>query len=1219
MATTQHGRATSPSLAQAATASTATQAQSLASSSQSNLSSPPDTLASSPARRSQRKSTRQATSTSKLAASPLHLSRAFSTLCLASTLASQVFPIQGAKALAIPKDSRYGAQGAQATSIPAGIARRRSQDGRRQQVRQYGERNLGVKEREQPGEELAAPLKVGKFTIDEGRPPPMVNTASEATTTSSSKSSSSSSSSMHSTSSSSAAAATSSSSHLSPPINGSASSPPSGRWGQSASYLSNEQTILFVGGQVSNGSQVALTNDVFALNVSSLATNSTSGPTNPWQQLSATGLPPHAFAASATRTVNGTDQVWLIGGDTQSCEAAPAWTWTASASANLSNTSWASVNFSSQASTSRKASAQAIEVSVFSNGAATNATSLLLLGGRDVSRDCASSFAHSTSTSVHSKRHYNATDISADLWTLPALSAASTSSNSSSKNASAFLTSMTAPRLSNVSVILGNGDFSMVDYSVATLPSSTNSTGNATTLYLGGLTPSGSYASLSQFWTYSPSSNTWSQRNATGDIPQGRRGQTSTLLKDGRVAMIGGLLENGTYTDHVYLLNVSSSPAVWEKVKYAAGNVSVAAPARAYHSTVRVGEVLVVAFGASKPSNETGNSSIKARAETDSSASSLFYLDTASSGGWRWSDSIEGVLAARGVQYAESSPSQTSSDADVTAAQAQGTASASAPASAAATPAASPAPASGSAATPSAVAPSQSISASVPADKVANAASPATATSEGDASVTSAFPDQPSSSSAAEAESATDGSATPSSSDAATPSSNAASTTPTNSSSSSNANASSATKSGAVAGGIIGAVALAAGLSGFWAYKHRMEAQKRGYQDGGDDENKYSYSDKSHDEGLTAIPAAAWYARRGRRSAVKDSQEKMGVPFTQGRIDPFMERNSISVPEELLAPRTLRDSLAATASPAQRFPSIVKGGVEASAEINKRQAAKEAVAASAAAIVARQQQQQRGQQQQIKRPPPAVISGAAAAASATAAAAASRSANPAPAPTSAPLRTRAVPQDQRYLSLDYTPSMQGSPCWATKAGSPLPSDADISDGEASHLSYPCLAAMQSRHRGSNAETTDTDGDISAPGTPSTLGGDIVIAPTGTAAAGARLGSGLPAQKVQLRDPFADANAVKPSRLPWVANKRRVVTGPVAVMMNKPAGVPGKVQEQQMRRKSSGYPVSQQQQHQQQRRVVSGNVNGVTAGGARAGAGTKKPSILRVVNPELAYE
>lgn len=428
---------------------------------------------------------------------------------------------------------------------------------------------------------------------------------------------------------------------------------PAGRWGQSAIYLPNENLVLFTGGQVSNGSSSgggALTNDVFALNVSSITSNFTAGSQTPWQKLDVEGLPPHAFAANAVVSDDGSsDQVWLFGGVVDDCKnSAPGWTWSPSAGLN---SSWSPID--GKANGARKARAAAMQVPAYLPGQApTEGTAYMMLGGEDV---CGGAGANDN---ANTRRASSSPQVTADLWTFPAASSSARQS---------------AAQMQTLPVDTSRGAFSVVDYSTVTLAPSANSwtagTTHGRTMFLGGMTAEQTLAPWDHFWVFDPWTWTWVKWSTTGDVPSGRRGHSSTLLKDGRVLVVGGELEDGSLSNESFLLDPHVQPAKWTKVEY---NGKMQAPAKAYHSAVLVDDVLLMGFGAggaSEASDASGEAmaadnqpqspssppppSFKALAADvstpPSSSSSLYYLDMSNPDSWSWSDSMDGLMAGRGI------------------------------------------------------------------------------------------------------------------------------------------------------------------------------------------------------------------------------------------------------------------------------------------------------------------------------------------------------------------------------------------------------------------------------------------------------------------------------------------------------------------------------------------------------------------------------------------
>lgn len=713
------------------------------------------------------------------------------------------------------------------------------------------------------------------------------------------------------------------------PAVSSIAAPSSGRWGQTATYLPGAQVIMYVGGQIFNNSKPTLTNDVFALNVSALVNddNSTAAATaSPWMKLSSSGLPPHAYAAHATLSSDKSEQLWLFGGNTDNCSASSAWTWTAESGDHSLNGTWSSVNVTDGA-TSRRARAQAIRAPAGllsgsnKSASAANETAFMLIGGRDASADC----------DVTTQKKRAIESLTADFWTVSVKSV----------NKSSNATALSSASLKTLPLDIGNGNFSLVDYSTVMVPSANaTSAKQGKTVYLGGLTSKSDYAPWNQFWSFDPWQSKWDKWTAQGDVPSGRRGHTSTLLSDGRIVVIGGLLEGGHFTNEVFVLDGRQSPANWTKATYAK-NSTMEAPVKAYHSTVLVNDVLIVAFGAE---HNSSNSSKARRAEASSqseSESSIFYLDTASAGGWRWSDSIEDVLANRpntalsragskatsqqpvSVDSSSSStrsPASSSSKVSPNTATSVASATPAASISSAATAAAktatvtdSAAPEDTTAAAAAAAASSASSSSSVPVDSDESSASQtsdstvaaetSTTGSSDDSSEVGASPTTPTA--ATQPAATTDAGATTTSSnnnagDGSSNSSDGSDNSNTDGNTGENSSsggsgdggdnsgsADTATKTGAIAGSLLGAAALVGAVGGLYAYKKRREAHLYGNQraDSVLHKMRTHRNAKAAATGRSPLPpvSALWFnnvrRREDDREALRDGEAAANAEF----------------------------------------------------------------------------------------------------------------------------------------------------------------------------------------------------------------------------------------------------------------------------------------------------------------------------------------------------
>ncbi|CAO1635509.1 unnamed protein product [Jaminaea pallidilutea] len=712
------------------------------------------------------------------------------------------------------------------------------------------------------------------------------------------------------------------------PAVSSIAAPSSGRWGQTATYLPGAQVIMYIGGQVFNNSKPTLTNDVFALNVSALVNddNSTAAATaSPWMKLSSSGLPPHAYAAHATLSSDKSEQLWLFGGNTDNCSASSAWTWTAESGDHGLNGTWSSVNVTDGA-TSRRARAQAIRAPAGllsgsnKSASAANETAFMLIGGRDASADC----------DVTTQKKRAIESLTADFWTVSA----------NSVNRSSNATATSSASLKTLPLDIGNGNFSLVDYSTVMVPSANaTSAKQGKTVYLGGLTSKSDYAPWNHFWSLDPWQSKWDKWTAQGDVPSGRRGHTSTLLSDGRIVVIGGLLEGGHFTNEVFVLDGRQSPANWTKATYAK-NSTMEAPVKAYHSTVLVNDVLIVAFGAEhNPSSSSKARRAEARSQSQSE-SSIFYLDTASAGGWRWSDSIEDVLANRPNTALSRAGSKATSQQPVSADSSSSSTSSTAspridPNTASTVAPATPAASISSAATAAAKTATVTDSAA-PEDTTATAAAPASSAAASSSSIPvdsdESSASQTSDSTAA-AETSTTGSSDDSSEVGASPTTPSAATQPaattnvgsTTSSSNNNnagdgssnssngsdnsntdgntgANSSSggsgdggdksgsadtATKTGAIAGSLLGAAALVGAVGGLYAYKKRREAHQYGNQraDSVLHKMRIHRNAKAAATGRSPLPpvSALWFnnvrRREDDREALRDGEVTANAEF----------------------------------------------------------------------------------------------------------------------------------------------------------------------------------------------------------------------------------------------------------------------------------------------------------------------------------------------------
>ncbi|CAO1632088.1 unnamed protein product [Sympodiomycopsis kandeliae] len=669
-----------------------------------------------------------------------------------------------------------------------------------------------------------------------------------------------------------------------------------GRTGQTATYLPNEHMVLFIGGQVSNGNDTALTNDVFALNVSSIATNFTSGSAEPWQQLSSEGLPPHAFAANAVVSGQGSDQLWLFGGNVNNCSDAAGWTWSPSGGLN---SSWSPIAVSDSTSTaSRKARAVAMKVPASlpvlqAGGKTTDSTAFMMLGGKDASAECR----------ALGKRGEDA--VTADMWSFPQVA-----TTDSSKTQSV--------QFQSFPVDASKDEFSLVDYSTVTLPASNSSRAaqdGGKTMFLGGTTASNQFAPWDHFWVFDPWTWSWVKWSTHGEVPSARKGHSSTLLKDGKVLVMGGELEDGSLSNEAFLLDPSTQPALWSKVTYGGGKDDTPAPAKAYHSAILVDDVLIMGFGASqgapataqKAASSASSQSLEtvasAAPNAQSSSSSLYYLDMSNPSSWKWSDSLDGLAQGRGAMSVAASQSpaaaagiaagQAAVDGANAAAQgavngansaaAAGVAAGQAAANAGTSAAQAATDAANSAAqaaqgTSGATSDSTTAAQQQDAGSSGSAAPGDSATAASSDSAGSSLPQGASSTANSgkggnddQSASSSDVGAGSSSSDgdrsAAAAAGNDSGSNGSDAGSQNSSGPSTGQKSGAIVGSLLGAAALAAGLAGLYAYKKRRDAREEGF---------YRHSDMEKHGNERAPPVSMLWFNNLKRKNTTDVGRRQG-------------------------------------------------------------------------------------------------------------------------------------------------------------------------------------------------------------------------------------------------------------------------------------------------------------------------------------------------------
>lgn len=433
---------------------------------------------------------------------------------------------------------------------------------------------------------------------------------------------------------------------------------PTARWGHTSAYLPQANVVVFVGGR--SALDGSLTNDVYALDLSAAAaTNSsmTNSSTTAWTKLDSGALEPHAFAASTVTSNDDDDngeRLYIIGGERDSCvgtfDSAPAsFVWSPTqAGASWQNATWDQIVAQETSPAASRMGMRAVQVSP---GLGLNASTqqsvggagdgLMVLGGA------------STACGEDAGSLYEGLDMMTVSQTQP------------SKGSMAWFKSFmwTQPRQATVtdtrSLALSTSTFAdmpLADYTSVVVPSN----GTSTLVLIGGLDADDKLAPMDSLWTLDLQSGVWSMMNASaGDVPSGRIGMASALTSDGKILIHGGYTSTksgANPTSDVYTLDTTTQPAAtW--VKMEGGN----SPAKAYHSAVVAGDVVVFGFGqgssstssASQFSSSSSSSSSVAADENDEAGSivdddgPVHYLDTGHPDGWMWSNSVQGVAAAR--------------------------------------------------------------------------------------------------------------------------------------------------------------------------------------------------------------------------------------------------------------------------------------------------------------------------------------------------------------------------------------------------------------------------------------------------------------------------------------------------------------------------------------------------------------------------------------------
>lgn len=612
------------------------------------------------------------------------------------------------------------------------------------------------------------------------------------------------------------------------------------RWGATATYLQGTKAVLFTGGQTDD--QGTITNETLLLDMrglSNLQLSRVSSRQVPWLHVTAA---PHSAAAPSTAYAAGVtsasvcgatdghivDTTFLFGGKTDHCDDQPiAWTYAVQRHGTNVTGQWISQHLNHTAPV-RRAHAQGV-LSVGSL-AGENDVGVLVLGGQDRDEVCAP------------KHHGNDLAASMDMFSIgPVLDAQCFTPNRT----------MTTPArtYSYKDDLAGVPVTEYAGVQMPLIPNAQTHHDETPFLLLGGRDKNNQLVDFQRPWAIDTTSGKWSQWVTRGAAPSPRVGHSAVVGVNGNVYVYGGYKQttgatsvSKEPTDEMYMLDASTTPAVWSRIHYRAPPQNGPAPsARAYHSAVMVDDVMIVAFGQQHKRTAYG---LERRGGTNVNASEplVLYLDTREGiMQYRWTDRLSSIVSGRlaqritrgstSVQSAQFNPTST--------------------APVAPTPTAAlnyvskvPTPPESSA----------SVSSASRASRSSSLASVASASSASRASAKSASRASRVSASSASAESARLQSAV-----AAAESRNAgvqennhsqvytnvmgqsSSAQPTSSATSSDGAAATATTaptdkssdgstthSGAIAGGVIGAAALCVGavVGGLYAYKKRRESQQ---------------------------------------------------------------------------------------------------------------------------------------------------------------------------------------------------------------------------------------------------------------------------------------------------------------------------------------------------------------------------------------------------------
>ena len=423
---------------------------------------------------------------------------------------------------------------------------------------------------------------------------------------------------------------------------------PEPRWGASAAFLNGLQAIVFSGGQM--GEKGHITNETLLLDMSGLtnlqsiraAVNAT-----PWLKHHNNHLgapaPSTAYAASRVSTSvcgatdgHAVDTLWLAGGKTEDCSSqSMLYTYSMERKNDTIVGVWHDIS-SNGTMPRRRAHAQAAFTGF--NFAGGDDVSMIVLGGQDWDEACRRNHKG------HTKYAF-----SLDQWIIGNVMDQQCEMPRHTKRVG-IQTYAYRDTLDTVPVI---------DYAGVSMPAIENAQTKHTEepfLLLGGRSKDHKLVDLHRPWAIDLASGNWSRWITTGDIPSPRVGHSAVHAMDGKVYVYGGYKKHGTKhnavskvpTDEMYVLDASSTPAVWSKVNYQDPPENGPLPSkRAYHSAVMVDDVMVVAFGQQHKGTAYG---LEKRGGTNQNSSEplVMYMETRNNiMGFRWTDKLSAIVSAR--------------------------------------------------------------------------------------------------------------------------------------------------------------------------------------------------------------------------------------------------------------------------------------------------------------------------------------------------------------------------------------------------------------------------------------------------------------------------------------------------------------------------------------------------------------------------------------------